>query len=285
MQEVMRPGEEGLWQQFSSSQKIAWKTGTSFGFRDGWAIGITPKNVVAVWVGNTDGEGRPGLIGVQTAAPVLFDIFRLLPSGKWFEKPKYNFSFVPVCRQSGYRANIDCPDVDTLFMPPNGTKVTLCPYHKIIHLDATGNFRVTEECESPWNMQHKSWFILTPAMEYYYKQRNADYKVLPPFKAGCVPMAIGTETGKLMEIIYPQADAKIYVPLEINGERGKTVFTAAHRRSGAKIFWSLDDEFIGTTQNFHQMGLNPLPGKHIITLVDENGISVSRQFEILEKEK
>jgi penicillin-binding protein 1C len=281
MQEVMRPGEEGLWQQFTSSQKIAWKTGTSFGFRDGWAIGVTKKNVVAVWVGNTDGEGRPGLVGVQTAAPILFDIFRLLPNVSWFEKPKYNFSYVPVCRQSGYRANIDCPDVDTLFMPPNGTKVPLCAYHKIIHLDATGNYRVTEQCESPSSMLHKSWFILSPAMEYYYKQRNADYKTLPPFKEGCA----FAETGKVMEIIYPQPDAKIYVPLEVSGEKGKTVFSAAHRKTGAKIFWSLDDNFIGTTQSFHQIGLNPTPGKHIITLVDENGLSVSRQFEILGKEK
>lgn len=281
MQEVMRPGEEGLWQQFTSSQKIAWKTGTSFGFRDGWAIGVTPKYVVAVWVGNTDGEGRPGLVGVQTAAPILFDIFRVLPSVNWFEKPKYNYAYVPVCRQSGYRASVDCPDVDTLLMPPNGLKVSQCVYHKIVHLDATGNYRVTEQCESPSAMQHKSWFILTPAMEFYYKQKNADYKVLPPFKAGCE----FAETGKVMEIIYPQPDAKIYVPLEVSGEKGKTIFTAAHRRSGAKIFWSLDDNFIGTTQNFHQMALNPTPGLHIITLVDENGVSVSRQFEILEKEK
>lgn len=284
MQEVMRPGEEGLWQQFSSSQKIAWKTGTSFGFRDGWAIGVTPKIVVAVWVGNTDGEGRPGLIGVQTAAPILFDIFRLLPNSKWFEKPRYNYSFVPVCRQSGYKANIDCPDVDTLFMPPNGNRVSLCAYHKIIHLDASGNFRATETCELPANMQHKSWFILSPAMEFYYKQRNIDYKALPPFKPGCIPNTFGAETGKLIEIIYPQPDAKIYVPLEINGERGRTVFTAAHRRASAKIFWSLDDTFIGTTQNFHQVSLNPAAGKHIITLVDENGVSLSRQFEILEKQ-
>lgn len=281
MQDLMRPGEEGLWQQFSSSQKIAWKTGTSFGFRDGWAIGLTPKHVVAVWVGNTDGEGRPGLIGVHTAAPILFDIFRLLPNNKWFEKPKYNFVFVPVCQQTGYRANIDCPDVDTLFMPPNASQVMLCPYHKIIHLDATGHFRVTESCESPANMQHKSWFILSPAMEYYYKQRHIDYKPLSPLKPGCD----FSETGKLIELIYPQPDAKIYVPLEINGVRGKTVFTAAHRRAGAKIFWSLDDGFVGTTQNFHQIGLDPAPGKHIITLVDENGLSVSRLFEILEKEQ
>ncbi|MBK8608921.1 MAG: penicillin-binding protein 1C [Chitinophagaceae bacterium] len=280
MQDVMRPGEEGLWQQFTSSQKIAWKTGTSFGFRDGWAVGLTPKNVVAVWVGNTDGEGRPGLIGVHTAAPILFDIFRLLPNNTWFEKPKYNFSFVPVCRQSGYRANIDCPDVDTVFSPPNAGKAPLCSYHKLIHLNITGTYQVTEDCETPSNMLHKSWFVLSPAMEYYYKQRHIDYKTLPAFKPGC----LNTEPGKLIEIIYPQPDAKIYVPLEINGQRGSTVFTAAHRRPGAKIFWSLDDEFIGTTQNFHQIGLNPAPGKHIITLVDENGISVSRQFEILEKE-
>src|SRR5690606_33961347 len=92
MEEVMRPGEEGLWQQFTSSQRIAWKTGTSFGFRDAWSIGITPKYVVAVWVGNTDGEGRAGLIGVQTAAPIMFDIFKTLPVSKWFSPPQYNFS-------------------------------------------------------------------------------------------------------------------------------------------------------------------------------------------------
>ena len=180
MQEVMRPGEEGLWQQFSTAQKIAWKTGTSFGFRDGWAIGVTPKNVVAVWVGNTDGEGRPGLVGVQTAAPILFEIFRLLPSSTWWEKPSYSYTYVPVCRQSGFRANTDCNDVDTLLMPPNALKSPLCPYHKIIHLDASGQYRVTEQCASPSNMQHLSWFILSPAMEYYYKQKNAEQpSVLP----------------------------------------------------------------------------------------------------------
>ena len=281
MKEVMRPGEEGLWQQFSSSQNIAWKTGTSFGFRDGWAIGVTSKNVVAVWVGNADGEGRPGLIGIQTAAPILFDIFRMLPAANWFAKPFFNFSYVAVCRQSGFRAGIDCADVDTLFMPPNANRAPLCPYHKMINIDATGNFRVTEQCESPSNMQHKSWFVLSPAMEYYYKQKNADYKMLPAFKQGC---EFG-ETARAIEIIYPTTDAKIYVPLEINGEKGKTIFTAAHRRASAKIFWSLDDNFITTTQNFHQLALNPSVGKHLITLVDENGISISRAFEIVEKEQ
>ena len=281
MKEVMRPGEEGLWQQFSSSQTIAWKTGTSFGFRDGWAIGVTAKNVVAVWVGNTDGEGRPDLVGIKTAAPILFDIFRLLPYAAWFREPIYNFSFLPVCRQSGYRSGMDCPDVDTLFMPQNGIKSAQCPYHRMINLDASGTYRVTADCESPSSMQRRPWFVLTPAMEFYFRQKSADYKMLPAFKPGCDP----ADAAKAIEIIYPIPGAKIYVPLEINGERGRTVFSAAHRRPGARIFWSLDDQFLATTQNFHQVAVNPSIGRHVLTLVDESGVSVSREFEIVEKEK
>ena len=131
MQEVMRPGEELLWEQFSSSQKIAWKTGTSFGFRDGWAIGLTPQYVVCVWVGNADGEGRPGLVGIETAAPILFDIFDLLPQGKWFDAPYSNLVTSPICRQSGFKANLYCPQKDTLYIPVNGLKSVACPYHHL----------------------------------------------------------------------------------------------------------------------------------------------------------
>ena len=281
MQEVMRPGEEGLWQQFSSSQKIAWKTGTSFGFRDAWAIGVTPKYVVAVWVGNTSGEGRAGLIGIETAAPVMFDIFRQLPTTNWFPKPSYNYVFVPVCRQTGFRAGQDCADADTVMMPPNALRSPLCPYHKIIHLDATGTYRVNENCELPANMQHKAWFILPPSMEFYYKQRNADYKIMPPFKTGCEVL----ETNKLIEFIYPQNDIKIFVPKEMGGKRGKTIFTAAHRNTEAKIFWTIDNTFAGTTQHYHQLALSPAKGVHIITLTDELGNSVARRFEIIDENK
>ena len=68
LSQVNRPVEQGAWKIFDSSREIAWKTGTSFGQRDAWSIGITPEYVVGVWVGNADGEGRPGLTGVQMAA-------------------------------------------------------------------------------------------------------------------------------------------------------------------------------------------------------------------------
>jgi penicillin-binding protein 1C len=133
MTEVMRPGEEGLWGLFGSAQRIAWKTGTSFGFRDGWAVGVTPKYCVVVWVGNTTGEGRPGLTGINTAAPVLFDVFRILPTSNWFEAPTSGFMYLPVCRQSGYKAGPDCTTVDTMLVSVSAANAAVCPYHRRIH--------------------------------------------------------------------------------------------------------------------------------------------------------
>jgi penicillin-binding protein 1C len=279
MNEVMRPGEEGLWNMFQSAQRIAWKTGTSFGFRDGWAVGFTPKYCVIVWVGNTTGEGRPDLTGINTAAPIMFDIFRMLPTSKWFSAPQYDFMYLPVCHQSGFKAGPYCTDVDTMLVSIHAQQAPVCPYHHIIHLDKTDTYRVTSNCISPSDMIHQSWFVLPPTMEYYYKQRHADYKLLPPFMNGCT-----NELQAAFEIVYPQEGTKIFVPKEITGEKGRTVFNVTTRNSQTKLFWSLDDIYIGETENFHQMAVNPSAGKHTLTVVDENGESVTRNFEIVEKE-
>lgn len=280
MNEVMRPGEEGLWGLFSSAQRIAWKTGTSFGFRDGWAIGFTRKYCIVVWVGNTTGEGRPGLTGINTAAPILFELFRLLPAGKWFESPTGGFTSVSVCRQSGFKAGPDCPVTDQQLLSINTKNAAVCPYHRLIHLDHTGTYRVTENCELPAAMVHQPWFILPPTMEYYYRQKHPEYKLLPAFQPGCI-----NETVKPLDIIYPDEGAMIYVPLELSGEKGNTVFTATHRNSTGRLFWHLDDDYLGETNRFHQMAVNPSAGKHILTIVDENGESVTRHFEILDKKE
>lgn len=281
MEEVMRPGEESLWKQFGAAQRVAWKTGTSFGFRDAWAVGVTPRFVITVWVGNSSGEGRAGLIGVQTAAPVLFDIVRALPASPWFTEPEGLFTPVSVCRQTGFRANTDCTDTDTLQGSPAAGNVQLCPYHTLIHLDPGQQYRVNENCISPSAMVHKSWLVLPPVMEWYYKRKHFDYQPLPPYKDGCAVW----ETRKPLALIYPEPEAKIYVPLEISGQRGRTVFTAAHQKPEAKIFWHLDEDFIGTTIHQHQMALNPPPGTHFITIVDEAGERITRRFVVLEKEK
>ncbi|MEI7662664.1 MAG: penicillin-binding protein 1C [Bacteroidota bacterium] len=280
MVEVARPDEELQWQQFSSSGKIAWKTGTSFGNRDAWSIGVTPEYVVAVWVGNASGEGRPGLTGIGMAAPVLFDIFKALPATTWFTQPAAAMARVPLCRYSGYRAASLCEFTDTVWVQKQGLKTAPCPFHHLVHLDKSGKWQVNSDCESPENMQHVSWFVLPPVQEWYFRNKNPFYKVLPPFKPGCTP----SSDRKSMDIIYPKNGSILYIPVDLDGKPGSSVFKVAHRNAAIRVYWHLDDHFIGTTIQVHQMALSPACGRHRLTLVDENGERIAIGFEVISKQ-
>jgi len=279
--EVNRPDEESGWTNLSSSRKIAWKTGTSYGFRDAWAIGTTPEYVVGVWVGNADGEGRPGLTGVGAAAPLMFRLFNSLPPTTWFQKPYDDLDKMGVCRLSGYKAGPYCDDVDTIYTARAGAKTQVCPYHLLVHLSADGKFRVNSKCLEVDKMLHLHWFVLPPAMEWYYRKKNVFYKQLPPVKRGC-----NDEEQMLpMELIYPTDVLKIFVPREIDGSPGKTIFEMAHRNPEAVLYWHIDNELLATTKGIHQISFNPVPGKHSLTVVDNDGHSLSRSFEVVDKKK
>jgi penicillin-binding protein 1C len=279
MVEVERPEDEHFWREFGTSRKIAWKTGTSFGFRDAWSIGFDKNYPVAVWSGNADGEGRPGLTGINTAAPVLFDIFNILPySGEWYDKPEFGMVRIPVCNKSGYRAGEFCSETDTIWIPESGLRFPACPYHKLIHLDSSGKYQVSDDCVSPSDMVHKTWYVLPPAMGYYYKMKNASYKPLPKFRDDCTPV-----DQKVMELIYPRDINKVYIPVNLDGTISSVIFEMAHREAGSIIYWHIDNEYIGTTENFHKMPVNTGKGFHTLTAVDEKGNVLTKRFEVLNK--
>lgn len=280
MVDVNRPDEDGNWRAFSSSQKIAWKTGTSFGFRDAWAIGLTPDYVVAVWIGNADGEGRPGLTGIKAAAPLLFDVFAQLPkSPAWFNAPTDEMSKIAICRESGHRASAICEKADTIWVPTACLNTTACPYHQVIHLSKDGRYRVDSECENVFSMKHETRFVLPPLVEKYYKFNHPNYKILPDYKPECLAKI----SDRAMALLYPRPNNKIYVPVEIDGKTGKTVFEASHRNINTKIYWHLDDAYIGETREIHQIALNPSVGKHKLMLVDEQGITSVVKFDVIGK--
>jgi penicillin-binding protein 1C len=263
-----------------NAQKIAWKTGTSFGFRDGWAIGISGDYVVGVWVGNADGEGRPGLTGISAAAPVLFEIFGSLPKSNWFQMPVSDLKQVTVCKQSGCLASPHCDETKKEWIPKQSNVAVTCTYHKPIHTDATGQYRVTDACVSPLDMKTIPWFILPPAQEYYFKTKNPLYKSLPPYKQGCAP-----EIERSMEMIYPKPGTVIYIPYELSGQQGRAVFEIAHRHSSSTVFWHLDGALVGTTTDIHQLGLNPSKGKHMLSLSDNAGETLTIPFEVVSEKK
>ncbi|MGB9747356.1 MAG: penicillin-binding protein 1C [Bacteroidales bacterium] len=277
MAEVNRPDAEGMWQWFEGTGKIAWKTGTSFGNRDGWAIGVTPGYVVGVWVGNASGEGRPLLTGLSCAAPIMFDVFRLLPKGRWFVPPWDDMAQVTVCHESGYRPGPNCPHIDTVWAPAAGLTAKACPFHRIVHLSSDRKYRVSDLCIGQEKMVHLPWFVLPPAMEWFYRSHHPDYAVLPDWKEGC---AIPGETPSL-DILYPRSGSKVYIPRELSGTESRMICEAIHRRRNARLFWHLDDIFLGVTTGIHQKAINPSEGKHILTLTDEEGEALQVFFEVI----
>lgn len=272
LKEVNRP-EEIDWKSIPSMQTIAWKTGTSYGFRDAWAVGVTPRYAVGVWVGNATGEGKPGLVGAQTAGPVLFDIFNYLPASSWFERPTGVFVDAEVCRQSGHLKGRFCEETDTVLILPAGLRTDACPYHHLITLSADEKHRVYENCANTEPTLQKSWFTLPPVWEWYYKQHHPEYRPLPPFKAGC-----GEDTFQPMQFIYPPINAHIKLPKQLDGSRGFITVELAHNDPNATLFWHLDDTYLTQTQDFHKISLQPAPGKHSLTAVDGEGNTVSTTF-------
>jgi penicillin-binding protein 1C len=277
LREVNRPEELSFWYLLSSSRKIAWKTGTSYGSRDAWAVGVTPEYVVAVWAGNADGEGRPGLSGISSAAPLMFDVFSILPETSWFQSPLDDLKEVVVCSKSGYLAGKDCEETDTVEVVPKGSLSEVCPYHQVVHLDASGLFRVNSDCYPVGKMQKRSWFILPPLQDWYYRRNNISYKPLPPMLEGC-----SEDRSDGIQIVYPERNSNIFIPRELDGTRGKVVMEIAHRHPEKKVFWHLDGSYIATTSGMHKLAWDMLSGTHEVTVVDEDGIRRSISFEVLE---
>ncbi|NCC10658.1 MAG: penicillin-binding protein 1C [Bacteroidia bacterium] len=272
IKEVNRP-EEIDWKSIPSMQTIAWKTGTSYGFRDAWAVGVTARYAVGVWVGNATGEGKPGLVGARTAGPVLFDVFNLLPRSKWFNRPTNTFIEAEVCRKSGHLKGRFCEETDTMLILPAGLKTEACPYHHAVNLSADEHYRIYENCANTEPIIQRSWFTLPPVWEWYYKQHHPEYQSLPPFKKGC-----GEDQFTPMQFIYPSMNAHLKLPKQLDGSQGGITVEIAHSQSNATIYWHLDQTYLMQTEDFHKLTIQPSKGKHTLTAVDDSGNTISTTF-------
>ena len=265
LKEVNRPDELD-WRLIRSVRKAAWKTGTSYGFRDAWAVGMTPAYTIGVWAGNAQGQGVPGLTGARAAGPVMFDILNLLPeSEEWFEMRFLDFArndnsvisterserrdlppvWAAVCRQSGMLAGPECPEKEDMLIPAAGLETAPCPYHK------------------------DGEFVLPPAMEWYYKPHHPEYTG-----------ARKTHQTREIEFIYPASGSTLTLPRQLNGQVEGVVFRVAHHKNNATLWWHLDQTYVGETRFLHELRLAPSPGKHTLTVVDGEGNTISVRFTV-----
>jgi penicillin-binding protein 1C len=276
---LKRPDEEGLWEEFSSSKNISWKTGTSFGHKDAWAIGLDKTYTVGIWVGNADGTSRANLTGINTAAPVLFDVFNRLPSSNWFQKPWDDLSKQIICRKSGHIASTNCSTFDTTYINLSSKEIPLCSYHQIKYLSSDEKFQVNAQCYPQDDIVAKSFFILVPEQATFYKNSHPDYLALPDFHPECTSQ-FGDLSEAQFAILYPNEYTKIFIGKDVTGKDQSAIFRATHNDPNGILYWHIDKQYIGKTEKYHSIEVKILPGKHKLVVMDEKGNQKWKWFEV-----
>ncbi|MBK6830628.1 MAG: penicillin-binding protein 1C [Flavobacteriales bacterium] len=276
LQGVNRPEAETGWFRFAGTERIAWKTGTSYGHRDAWAIGVTDRYAVGVWTGNASGEGRPGLTGTLAAAPLLFELFGALPDGRGFDPPYDGMRQLEVCRASGYRAGPDCEPLmnNSSCWKERERPLPLSPPHP------GGCKRNASRCTRKRRLL-RSLVLLT-----------ARHGVLlcgePPGLPPDSPMGRWFPDGRSeqpMQMIYPENGAKLFIPIQLSGERGRVVLHAAHQEPLTVIHWDLDGNYLGSTTGDHRMTTSLNDGEHALTLTDDKGAHLNIGFRAVVSEE
>lgn len=266
--QAARPNADGQWQQFNNiGSSIAWKTGTSFGHRDAWAVGYNASYLVTVWIGNATGMGQPILGGLSVAAPTLFQVFDLLPKPE-VEKipiPINECKIYKVCKTTHWLASEHCPIQIYNYLPDVFHKQTVCKFHQTVGMDSSKNFRVQANCY-PLAKTHYEKVLMIPPNIYYFNKKKFEEPCNPPWLSNCEPLG-----SNRIGIIYPTQNAHVILPTLPDKQASHLVCRASHVSQNATLFWYLNQTLVGTTKGIHQLALQTKSGSYTLRLIDDAG--------------
>jgi len=278
--EVRRPDDNGVdSSSFGPRRRVAWKTGTSFGKRDGWAVGTTPDWVIGVWVGNFSGRGHASIGGAAAAAPIPFAAIELLPDtgeGRWFPPPT-DVRTVTLCADTGYRAGADCPNVEVGVQPRNAPALPSCPYHRVTWMDATHKHEVCSRCWGSRSEVSREIRLIYPARAAQL-MRHAGHLIDSTSTHN--PSCPSPRSGASVRLLYPAPGTTLMVPRDLDGSPQKVTLHAAHASAEATLFWYLDGRFQGRTRGSHNVAIPLDAGLHRVEVVDQDGRSAVSSFSV-----
>lgn len=282
LKDLRRPGAEFYWKQYQNQYPLAWKTGTSYGHKDAWAVGVNPEWTIAVWVGNFDGEGNKNLSGAGSAGPLLFQIFNSLPHDpdlSWFEKPEMHFIDVELCAETGFLAGEQCRKKIVAKAPRFMKPLRICPYHEGVFMDKDNQFAVCSQC---WQKgYHQTSVLVYPAdVIQCLCQKGIPPEMIPPHNPQCSAL----REHKDLQILYPYDNAILWIPRDFNLKYQEVVFRAAERYAFRKVYWYLNDKYLGTTSGNHVITAHMPVGWHEVFVIDEDGNKDIKKFFVQRRE-
>lgn len=260
MQSLNRPKEEQHFTKFSGNN-IAWKTGTSYGHRDAWSIGINGRYVVAIWVGNEDGAGVFNLTGGQKAAPILFKIFRHLESGGDLFPPIQNTQQLEVCTKSGRLKGKYCTHTTLLDLASNHHQLRNCDYHQKHKVDNASD----------------TIFVLNPTEKYYAEEFGNRF-----FLEDSNTSDLNHES-KQLEIVYPQPNSVLLIPKKLENSYAEVELRASSLNPNDTLYWFINNQFVNTSFAPHKIYADLNDGPHQIHVNDVLGNESRLDFEVVRR--
>jgi penicillin-binding protein 1C len=258
---------------------VYWKTGTSYGFRDAWSVGVFGPYVLAVWVGNFSGEGNPAFVGVQAAAPLFFQIVdsmqaqvRDLPDLPL--TPPRTVKRVSVCAVSGQLPSANCPHQKPTWFLPGRSPIDVCQIHRQVVIDDRTGKRACAPYRGP---THTEVFEVWPSdMLALFTQAGLPRTQVPPPAAGCAegdaaPGVAPRITSPMRGVTYTLQHAKATESIPLRA----TTDGDAH-----EVFWFVDETFVGKARSGAPLFWTARPGTYVVRAVDDRSRSDARELKV-----
>lgn len=266
------PDEQVLPGQLREALPVAWKTGTSYGFRDAWTMGVFGPYVMAVWVGRFDGRGNPAFVGRRAAGPLFFDIARAIERERGpFTTPRapagLNLTKVEVCAPTGDLPNEHCPETTISWFIPGVSPLKVSDVYRAVPVDSrTGKRACYHEPPRTTLQTYEFWPSDLLAL---FRSAGISRRSPPPFEADC-SLNLASNTGSAPEIRAP--DAKItYTLRSAQRDDERIPFSAVADTDTDVLYWFVNDRFVGQSDKGEVFFWRPDVGQFDVRVVDDHG--------------
>jgi penicillin-binding protein 1C len=276
------PDSPVLTGQVGAGLEVAWKTGTSFAYRDAWAIGVSGPYVIAVWIGNFDGAGNPEFIGRKAAGPLLFELFRALKgSDDWsatesLNPEMLNLKKVAVCSASGDLPNTYCPQTTETWFIPGVSPIKVSTLHRAVYIDPVSGLRACYQQPGVTEMQvYEFW---PTDLSRIFRQAGISIKQPPAYQSNCDIDDL-SQAGNAPLINSPRWGVQYSLRSDIQDDE-LIPFSAIVDVGVKEVFWFVDDKFVGKVNAGNSLFWHPQSGHFTVRVVDDQGRAAQRQIDI-----
>jgi penicillin-binding protein 1C len=272
-----RPSGDFSLSQVPSVGAVPWKTGTSYGYRDAWAIGIAGPYVLGVWIGNFDGTPNANFVGRDAAGPLFFNIVDALRAhGPLIESTVHgplNLKKIKVCALSGQLPGPFCDHLKETWFIPGRSPITTCRLHRQVAVDLHSGLRACPERSS---VAVSRVFEFWPSdLMKLFRGGGVGRRAPPPADSDC--------TQALAEGVAPLISSPSHgvIYSVAGGDRAQISLSAVTDADSRMVYWFIDDELVGTSRPGDTLFWKARPGTFIVRAVDEQGRAAAELIRVI----